>query len=686
MKGTYSNKIIQFWERGYLYIALACIIQILWIMSDNVGVLDWIKEIAYFEYFKTAFTDYHTLPYFWWNILEEVAWRPPIPGTSAIIANPETALFSPLSPFLYLFSAQTYIKLYIFIQFLIGVFGLFALKRKLNWNNSQFRIFVVLFLFSPIIMQHLSFAYFTWYNFYLFPWLIYFVADRRMSVGIVGSAAVLGLIVLQGGIYIVQYMGLFYLLYEIFHVIFEKAWTRVLRIFTIPLLAGLFSFARIYITAYAYGDYVRPWVEIDAYNIPFFLFYALIPTVTIPPINLFFHSDFLGWSLTPHDSGQFWGLAIIMLTMIVFRYKKIVKNANSQQQGGLNYNAIFIAASFLFIISFYQIWYLIMRAVSVLNIPLFESIKNHGIRFIMGSYFGFALLLANYSKGIWKEFHQFVETKFWQISKKVMMRTFHIILFGMGFIVIFLRLFKSIITSKFNEVITGAYNNTGHFWLRQKMEGINENSLEFYYFRFDMVYSAIILWLFIIFGVLFLAFLLIYFFKKKRKLFEPMIVRFPNLKFELLLAIPLIFSTAMWTNLASSVPYDSYNVLPVMPPKILVDSYVNIDPPEIEVTPSQIIVKPVDDVKVNGYIFLQIPATDYKHFEIISNNAILFDKNEQLMLKPLDNKPIEMQFRTEGVRKSLIITLFSWGLATIFMITVFVRNRKIKNIETDGVF
>ncbi|MCJ7800900.1 MAG: hypothetical protein MUP82_00915, partial [Candidatus Marinimicrobia bacterium] len=299
MKKTFSNKIIQFWERGHLYIAIACIIQILWVMSDNVGVLDWIKEIAYFEYFKTAFNDYHTLPYFWWNILEEVAWRPPIPGTSAIIANPETALFSPLTPLLYLFSAQAYIKLYIIIQFLIGVSGLIILKKKLNWNNSQFRIFTVLFLFSPIIMQHIAVAYFTWYNFYLFPWLIYFVADRRMLIGIVGTAAVLGLIVLQGGIYIVQYVGLFYVLYEIFHVIFEKDWKRVLRIFTIPLLAGLFSFARIYITAYAYGDYVRPWVETDAYNIPFFLFYALLPTVTIPPINLFFHTDFLGWSLTP---------------------------------------------------------------------------------------------------------------------------------------------------------------------------------------------------------------------------------------------------------------------------------------------------------------------------------------------------------------------------------------------------
>ncbi len=155
--------------------------------------------------------------------------------------------------------------------------------------------------------------------------------------------------------------------------------------------------------------------------------------------------------------------------------------------------------------------------------------------------------------------------------------------------VIFLKMFKSIIIGEFGEVITGAYNNTAHFWLRQRMEGINENSLEFYYFRFDMVYSDILHWLTVIFCVLLITFILVYLFNKKKKVFETIIVRFPNLKFELLLAIPLMFSTAMWTNLASSVPYDSYEVLPVMPPKILVDSYVNVSPPEIEVTPSQII-------------------------------------------------------------------------------------------------
>ena len=53
MSKAVSNRLIWFWEKGYLYIAIACLIHFVWFLSDNVGMLDWIKEIAYFEYFKT---------------------------------------------------------------------------------------------------------------------------------------------------------------------------------------------------------------------------------------------------------------------------------------------------------------------------------------------------------------------------------------------------------------------------------------------------------------------------------------------------------------------------------------------------------------------------------------------------------------------------------------------------------
>jgi len=661
-KRNLFGQLLNFWKKGYLYIFIASLIYLIWYLSGNVGILDWAKEISYFEYFKTSFNDYNSLPYFWWNILDEVAWRPPIPGTSALVANPETALFSPFMPLLYFFEPQTFMKLYIIIQFIIGVVGLFLLKNKLRWNNSQFRIFTILFLFSPIIMQHIAVAYFTWYNFYLFPWLVLFIAEKNHIKSIVGISAALGLIVLQGGIYIVQYLGLFYVLYEVFHIILEKDWKRIIRLIFIPIIAVLLSWARLSTTATVYGEYIRPWVEIDGYNLPFFLFYALIPTITISPLNLIFHSDYLGWSLTPHDSGLFWGAALVMLIIVTLKYKNIVTHPNSQNQNGLNYNAVFISATFLFLISFYRIWFYIMKGVSAFDVPLLESIKNHGIRFVMGAFFAYAILFSNYSKSIWETLHNFAETKFWIIAKGISKVIFKGIVILLGVLISVATLFKGTITNKIYAIITVAYNDLGHQWLHNRMEGMKLNSLEFYFLRFDVIYNSIQKWMIVIFVFFILLLIISYIIRSNRKHYTKLLHEFPFFKFEMLLAIPLILSTSMWANLAASVPYSDYEVLPLLAPKIVVQHFDNVDIeyPNIEVTPKQLSLTPISSKQVKGYLFTQIPSTDYKFFEIESKNATFFDKNGKLLLVPHDSNPIKMVFRTYKVLNALYITLISW--------------------------
>ncbi|MFC1527446.1 hypothetical protein ACFL5D_01710 [Candidatus Neomarinimicrobiota bacterium] len=682
MQKKASNYFIHLWEKGYLYIIIIFLYYFWWLSSGNVGVLDWFKEIAYFDYIRTALKDYDMLPYYWWNIIADIAWRPPIPGSSSFITNPETTLFSPLTPLLYNLNTFVYAKLYVFLQFLPGVVGIIVLRKKLHWNDEQFRNYAALFLFSPIALQHVAVGYFTWYNFYYFPWLIYFMAERQTIKGIIGSAAVMGLVILQGGIYIVQYFGLFWLLYEIFHIIFEKDYKRIFRILLIPVIMILLAWVRIASSALAFSDYVRPYFDVDGYNIPFFLFYALLPTITIPyPIDRWFHTDHLGWALTPHDSGQFWGLSLVMLIIIILKYKTVIRSANADRQFGINYHAVFISASVLLIVSFYRIWYVAMKGLAVFNLPFFETIKNHGIRFIMGAYFGYAVLLANYSSSIWKEMDVFIKTKLWSVIKRILLIIGCCIFLGSGLIFAVLRIFRKLFTEKFAEIITAAYNNTGHFWLRQRMEGMQINDLEFYFYRFNIAYSSIMYWIFIVFSVSLSFFLLSYLLHKNRTRFTPLIQRFPNLKYEMLLVIPLAFSTAMWMNLATSVPFEDYEIRKVISPDLIVVNSSDNSMPLMSVTPKELQINPAQESLNTNYIFPQIPATDYKLFDIISKNASFSDKNGKLMLIPIDNNPIVLQFRTEAVRKSLIVTLFSWGIATGFMATVFiVNNRRRKKV------
>jgi len=686
MKKAISNYLIHLWEKGYLYILITFLYYFWWLSSGNVGVLDWFKEIAYFDYIRTSLKDYHMLPYYWWNIFDNIASRSPLPGSSSFTAIPETSFFSPLTPLLYKLNTFTYLKIYVFIQFLPGVIGILALRKKLQWNDVQFRHYAALFLFSPIALQHVAVGHFTWYNFYYFPWLIYFMAEKQTVKGIIGSAAVMGLIILQGGIYIVQYFGLFWIIYEAIQIIFWKDYRRILRVIFIPTLMVLLSWARVASTIAVYGDYIRTYFEINGYSITYFLFYALIPTVTIPPIDLWFHTNYLGWVNAPHDSGIFWGFSIIMLIFVALKYKNIVTDESSKTHKGLNYHAIFISASILFIVSFYKIWYFIMRGIDATNFLVIETIKHHGVRFIMGAYMGYAIFLANYSSSIWKEMDTFVRTKLWSTLKKILVIVGYCIFIGSGFLLGAMSVFRKYITDEFVEIITAAYNNTGHYWLQQRMEGIRENSLEFYFYRFDLVYSSIIHWIFIVFAIALPFFLITYLVSKNKNSLTRSTQRFPYLKYELLLTVPLAFSTAMWMNLMTSVPFFEYPIRKVLPPEVIVDSPYDVTLPVLTVTPEKLHINPKTELLVNGYVFPQLPANDYKLFDIITKNAEFFNKDGQLMLKPLDNEPIEMQFRKEGVKNALIITLFSWVVATGFMATVFIgNNRRRKNsIKIDG--
>jgi hypothetical protein len=374
-----------------------------------------------------------------------------------------------------------------------------------------------------------------------------------------------------------------------------------------------------------------------------------------------------------------------MLITLVFKYRKIVIRPNSKDQNGLNYNAIFISASFLFIISFYKIWYYLMKVGSVLDLPLFESIKNHGIRFIMGAYFGYALILANYSKGIWKTLQQVVSKNIWAKIKKITIASFKSFLLLFLALIVGLKLFQNNIILKIYSIIEKAYSGAGYSWLQNKMEGMGINSLDFYYKRFDLIFSSIQNWLLISLIVLFTALMIGYFIKWNKRRYNTFLENFPTFKFEMLLAIPLIFSIAMWTNLALSVPYSDHEIVPLLPPEVIMEKLddINIEQPKIHVTPKNIKIDPSASSIIGSYLFPQIPASDSEFFNITSENAVLFDNDGQLALKPLGMGIIEMEFRTNKVRNAIKVTIISW--LAIFGIllshTVIIRNKKTNYIN-----
>ena len=664
-----------FWEQGYLYALFAMVLFLMYSLNKNVGVMDWYKDSAYLHYIKTSLTDYNTLPYFWWSKISEISWIPPVRATSIFISIPETSLFSPLTPLILFLSEIVYLKIYILVQCLAGLFGVFALKERLHWNNLQFRTYLAIFIFSPIVFQHIAVGYLPWYNLFLFPWLVFFLVETITIRKIIGIAIVNSLVLLQGGVYVFVWFSMILILYALFQAIVEKKVKDLFTIATSYIFVFLLANVRIYTASLSFVDFSREWFEIGGYNPFSFLFFALIPTITIQPLDLLFWTNLLWLGITPHDAGIFWGMVIIMVGVLLLFYKKIF-NTDSYKSDTINYRSIFFVSIIIFTFSFFSFWASIMKAVqSVIEIPFFESIKNYGYRLGIPAYLGFSLVVANYIKDIWKILHKATRSKLWQALMLILKRVFRLATVVVGAILVTFIAFKRDIVEKLNEIVLAAYTNTGHFWLRNRMEGIESNNVEFYYARLENFYLLFLKILMILLIVLLSTHFIILLIRLSNNLIRPIYKRFKYLGLEIALVLPLMFSTFMWIHLATRTPFDFHARQQVTPPTVVVETENKYDMPEIIVTPKNMIIQQKSNIMPGGYLFPQILARDYKHLTITTKNATLFDKQGILKINPIDDQDIIVDFNTKTINLTLIITLCSWVCALLLF---YISKKRLK--------
>ena len=678
MSKTILNRLIWLWEKGYLYAFFASILFLFYVLNTHVGVMDWYKESAYLHYIKSALTEFDSLPYFWWSKIDKISWMPPVKATAVFISIPETTIFSPLTPLLYILSEIVYLKVYLLVQCLVGLGGVFALRKRLNWNDIQFRTYLAVFIFSPIIFQHIAVGFFPWYNIFFFPWLIFFLAEKKSLTKIVGMSIVLALVLLQGGVYVFVWFVMLLFLYGFYNIIIERNYMIILQVVGAMALVLLLAHVRIYAASLSFMDFSREWFATNGYN-PFnFLFYALIPTVTIQPLDLIFWTNMFRIGIPQHDAGIFWGLVVIMVLVIISRFNEIFKN-DKKGQSRINYKALFFAAVTIFIFSFLSVWATITSTIQLLvDLPFFESIKNYGYRFGIPAYLGFSLVTANYVEKIWIVLLRVMRRKPWLIFKRLTKIVFNISLIGLGSTYFSLVAFKKLILSQLYAVVSKAYNNTGHFWLRNKMEGIAENNLNFYFSRVDQLYSMlqnVVLIILIVFVVMYIIKLLI---RANRSRIDKINERFPFAKLELTLVLPLMFSVFMWVHLATRTSYDSHPKQNVTPPEVVVVSDQSNVQPKMEATPQKLIIEQNDNANVEGYLFPNIKAVEYKNLKVTSRNGVLINSQDRLMVKPLDGQPIIIEFTTENIKRALWITILSWMGVIVFFILSGWRSKKLQ--------
>jgi len=205
---------------------------------------------------------------------------PAIKQSAFFAGNPETMLFSPFLPLLLIMPPAVFLKLLVLIHFLIGWAGIQAMGKTCGWNMRQARIFSALFMFSPIIMQHIAIGYLPWFNLFFFPWLLNFLLTKNFFKKWVGTSVVLALILLEGGLHVFVWLGFFIAFFSIFQTVFRKNGRSFLVMAVSGLTACLLALPRLFASFQAFGAFEQRFFS--GYSLDAFLKWGLIPPFFTP--------------------------------------------------------------------------------------------------------------------------------------------------------------------------------------------------------------------------------------------------------------------------------------------------------------------------------------------------------------------------------------------------------------------
>lgn len=601
------------------------------VVYPNVGIYDWDKEILYTTYIKSAIQNDQQLPYFLWNSASLEGY-PAVDQSAFFISNPETMLFTPFLPLLLLCSPAFFLKLLVLLNALAGYAGILALGKRMKWSNAQSRIFSILFLFSPIIIQHVAIGYLPWVNLYLFPWLLYFlVDDHTLGCGI-GSGMVLAVILLQGGLHPFVWLVFFSTFYIVLLALMRK---RGRIVWSLPISLGsaaLLALPRLYLSLQSFGDFTQRFFS--GYSLSGFLKWALIPPFFTPSsmddIEYFIEGYIDG---VPYWDGEvFWG-AVLLLSLLLPAFFYWSRKQGKQRPFGLAAAGAGFLLLFLSFNGFYQ--QVISDLSAFLHLPALEGMEKYPFRLAIPAYYGLAFWIAD-GWHAWQHFFNAAGVglkKCWRkgygavrriglwLQRRPRITTWLALIFIAlcGAVVAF----RSWWLAWAHTQIRLAYYDQGWSWLNNAMVHSNSIPLQAYLAKVDLLYLYI-LRLLAVLAIFFLAMWIwgrIRIPVKKEK--QNNTVNFPMAALEVLLVLPLLLAFGMWWRVALATPQDPMHDWQAEPPSLTTSTGEKAGGAEVlSYSPDHVTIE-VDESWVGNTLLLPgIPAGDARFLQFAADEMM----------------------------------------------------------------
>ena len=575
-----------------------------------------------------------------------------------------------------------FLKVLVLIHFLIGWAGIHVLSKTCGWQARQTRIFSALFLFSPIIIQHIAIGYLPWINLFFFPWLLYFLLSDNSLKKWLGSSIVLALMMLQGGLHVFVWSGIFVAFFSFFRTILRKDVKSLLILLTSGLSACLLALPRVFTSFQSFSTFGQKFFS--GYSLRAFLKWALIPPFFTPSTmdNIeFFIEEYID-GVPYWDGNLFWGFLLICVIVLPFVIGLSYKDKDNSAVPGRRADILALAASstFILLLSFDGLYEKGISFISeLIHIPALTGMEKYPFRFAIPAYFGFAFVVAWY----WENYLDFftrvlnqtreLAVDFWRFFLRFAanLRRHKKTFAWLGSILVFLCLvflaLKSPILEWINSQITLAYTEQGADLLSGLMEHAGTIPLTHYFTKAETLFSYLYRTL-VILAVVSVGLWLIAVTHKpgKQEVDKPLLreLSFPLWLLEALVVIPLLLAFGMWWRVSLATPQDTLPEFTMQAPIVsLAGVSDTLIIPEIKYSPLSLELDVSKEMIGKTLVLNQIPYHDTRFLELEARNVVFVEKEGKTALEIKQAGLISIRVKNLPVIVSVVVAGVLWAVS-----------------------
>ena len=231
-------------SRPMLFLSISLVLILLWdgrfLVSSNVGILDWKKEIYFFHFLRSSLTEFGELPLSFVFLPKSISAYPTLSRSLSYWANPEVLIFSPFLILLPFLSTVEFLKTYFFLHLVIGAIGIFLLAKRLGFSLEQGLIFFVLTMLNPWLLQHLAIGYTPWIQFCVLPLIVAMLINHRLGIKeLIVASGMNALVIYGGGLHLFLWFNGTIAVFCLIHALRRKTLRPLSKVSLFYLLTGL---------------------------------------------------------------------------------------------------------------------------------------------------------------------------------------------------------------------------------------------------------------------------------------------------------------------------------------------------------------------------------------------------------------------------------------------------------------